>query len=341
MYYFEWLRVRRVFIVVGIVLAVLLALNVWARIRVNETGMNTNWSTNIPLSERATQTEHKLANGINETIIDDPSNGLHAVIDTNPSDWSRSIDVTGPKNVIAQSEVLHPQESIIAIHVVSQSTNGATQHVVVTQRIETPIEYLFVATMLFALITATIFGTAFGIQNSGHLEIAFTVPARREETALRLIGMDLLGILGTDALVIIAAVLAVATWTFPHLAWTSQSLLMIGVALLGPIAWYAMLLVATASLRRGFGVAVGLAWPVAIFVLVMAHVNLGTSNLAQSIQTIFGAINVLNPLEHMNLGRTDNGIVDTTGYGASIVWLCGLAIAYLALAIAQWRRVEA
>jgi hypothetical protein len=105
----------------------------------------------------------------------------------------------------------------------------------------------------------------------------------------------------------------------------------IAVALLGAIAWYAMLNALTASMKRAYGVVLGLAWPIAGIVLALGALPPGNV-VRDMLRTVAHFLSYIDPLNYLNV------VTATTN---QIVLLAVLALVYGTLAAIQWRRVEA
>jgi len=101
-----------------------------------------------------------------------------------------------------------------------------------------------------------------------------------------------------------------------------------------------LLTAASASLRRGLGAVVGVAWPVAIFLPSVARVHT-TSPVASAILSVFRALNYLNPIGYMRNLFLTGATMPTMADGFAILMLALLTAVYVALAVAQWQRVEA
>jgi hypothetical protein len=109
-----------------------------------------------------------------------------------------------------------------------------------------------------------------------------------------------------------------------------------------PFSWYAALNAATASLKRGAGAVVGFAWPIAFVIIALTSIPLGDTVVGQTFHTIFWSVSRIIPLTY--LAGTHQGASTTPegwSYTARTLAASGLMLIYGALAIVQWRRVEA
>lgn len=184
------------------------------------------------------------------------------------------------------------------------------------------------AAMIVALICATLLGGALAKDSDGHLPLVWTRPVSRTRYAIETMSISV-------ATLIIAELLTAATslltgfvlggadqgpdWSY---AWSVPGDLLI------PIAWYALLTAATASMRRGYAVIIGVAWACAFGVFAGSH----ASDAPAALTSIVGAINWVNPLHYV-----DSSAADAVRYAVA---LAALTIAYGATALFQWRRAE-
>ena len=88
---------------------------------------------------------------------------------------------------------------------------------------------------------------------------------------------------------IVAAVICQSMFEFPHFDFSNVIDPLTAVLFLAPVAWYAALNAATASLKRGYGAVLGFAWPVALVVIALAHIPLSDTPVGNVFHTIFGA----------------------------------------------------
>jgi hypothetical protein len=99
-------------------------------------------------------------------------------------------------------------------------------------------------------------------------------------------------------------------------------------------------------MRRSYGIVLGISWPVASLVAVLARVNLGGSPMAQLVHWLATPLSWIDPFNYLHFGPAFT--VDGRPAGSLAVSLQSelpalliLALVYVALAIVQWRRVEA
>jgi hypothetical protein len=191
-----------------------------------------------------------------------------------------------------------------------------------------------------ALIVATSLAAPFARENDGHLEIALTKPVPRILLAVSTIGVDLAGVVAAWLLTVVFLLAAGALFQLPKLQFGLDDLRVTILGLLGAFAWYAMLCAGTASMKRGYGVVLGLAWPFALLVLGLGTAELGSSPIAVAIHTIAKAVGYVMPFTYLHLHVTD-GRQQALSPGVELPVLAALLVGYAALAIVQWRRVEA
>jgi hypothetical protein len=193
-----------------------------------------------------------------------------------------------------------------------------------------------------ALIVGTILAAPFGRENDGHLNIVWTRPFARERMALAIMGVDLVGLLGAYVLALIAALGTTALFTRPHLTTTGNSFSELWGGIIVAIAWYTFLNAATASLRRGYGAILGLAWPVSLVVIVLNAIVRSSDPSQQNalgtlMHNVFWAISRIDPLTYAHLSTSNASLAAPETAAPVFV----LALVYGAAAIVQWRRVEA
>ncbi len=207
--------------------------------------------------------------------------------------------------------------------------------------------YLWYVALVVGFVIATVLSATFSSENNGHLEMSFMRPRSRELLAMRAIATDMLTILLAELATVAFAIATLALYIEVHPTFSLETVGAILLNLLAPIAWYAMLLAATASLRGGRGLVVGLAWPLAF---ILPGLFSGTAGNVLPIWRVLHAIVAsfvwLDPLWYMqhfsftpktvSLGVNLGNALQPALTGISI-----LAFVYLAVAILQWRRVEA
>lgn len=341
MAYVEWLRVRGVLKWTAIILGVLLLIA--AAFRVSMLGMHSDalWFVKTMEHKNDSRVTHTtLPDGTRRTIIDNVHDRVHVVVDDYGYGGKRI-------RIVDSSAKDHPPKTIVmgSINVESSTQGHQTITTVDTNRPERFGHDAAFATFV-ALILATILGAPFARENEGHLEIAFTKPIDRTALALRIIGVDLLGLLIGWLMTEFALIIVHAIFQAPHLTFSAADAVVVLLGWCGVAAWYGLLCAATASMRRAFGVILGLAWPVSIVLIALAKLPLGSSLAAQAIHGVATVLGVLHPWYYLHFGPP--ATVDGRGIGAYAISpslelpvLFALAIVYLLIAVVQWRRVEA
>lgn len=343
MTYVEWLRVRNVLRIVAIVLGLLIVVSLVLRISfARYLNDDAAFIAHVQMQPGAKVSKIVLPDGTPQTVIDDPAERTRVTID-NLGYGGRHIVITEPKSKNARHA--HDNVSIGSVRVI-ESEHGDMQTTIVDTNGAVPfLFYMFVADIM-ALVIATILGAPFARENDGHLEAALTRPASRTELALRTMGVDVLGILMGSLVTIVAFVICQAMFEVPHFDFSGINLQAIVIGILLPVAWYAMLAAASASMKRGYGAVIGFAWPVAILVLVFATIPWGDSMLGTAVHNIFWVISRADPLTYVQFSAGPGAATQPVGqvapnFGPRILMESILFLIYGALALVQWQRVEA
>jgi hypothetical protein len=366
MNYVEWLRVRNCLRVVAIALGVLVLGGIVTRIAVNKYLQYDTWITHFQHDAGATTSQTTLPDGTVRITIDDPRQQTRVVIDDHGI-AGKHITITEPigryiidngssvrsgsggpnVNVNGHSDItLGPGDHIsVGSLRMSDRRQGKFKVVTIDTNAATPIGYYLALADFAALIVATALAAPLAREADGHLEISLTKPASRTRFALGAIGVDIAGIVCASAMTIVALLVIQALFEVPHidLGGIGGDALVMAVAL--PAAWYAMLCSATTSMRRGYGAVLGFAWPIAILVVVFANIQPGDSLVLAAIRDAFWVVSRIDPLAYpASLGATATAVAHGTAVpGATLRLAAELAlfVVYGALAIVQWRRLEA
>ncbi len=338
MTYVEWIRVRGVLRCLAIVLGVLIVVSLGLRIGFARYLNDDNVFLKHIQTQPGTKISHViLPNGVPETIIVDPSENTRVTID-NLGYGGRHIVVTEPRS---RSGAHHFDKVSIGSVEVTESAKGQVETTVVDTNGAVPFVFYMAIANLIALVVATILGAPFARENDGHLEIALTKPHDRITLALATMGVDALAILASSAMTIVALIICQSMFEVPHfdLSGVNFESILLGIAL--PLAWYAMLNAATASMKRGYGPVVGFAWPVALLVVLFGVViPWGDSLLGRTMHDVFWTISRIDPLTYVNTSGNSFSTI-STHFGPVILIETVLLLIYATLAILQWRRVEA
>jgi hypothetical protein len=341
--YVEWLRVRRVLIWTGGVMVALLLL--LAAIRIMGCAL---LSSSSPLAGvtiggvkgetvlgATPNTQSMLADGTRRTVYDDAKDGVRITVDdrgyrgkhvevfaTRPAAIAVSSDSGFQGSAVAGGELYRYD---------SDQPEDLSSHII--------------AAGIVALIVATLLGAPFARENDGHLEIALSKPISRTKLGLEIVLADLTGVVAAWVMTMLFLFAAHAIVEAPQHAYAPYDTALALLTIVGAFAWYAMLCAATASMKRAYGAVQGVAWPACGVILLLANVSFGTSQLAQLVHWVATPISWLVPFTFLGAGfvHTFQGAQGSSAmdpYTSSSVLLL-LAIVYGAIAIYQWRRVEA
>ncbi|MDQ6780708.1 MAG: hypothetical protein M3Z37_06100 [Candidatus Eremiobacteraeota bacterium] len=205
---------------------------------------------------------------------------------------------------------------------------------------DTPLSLFFAVAGIVATLYAGWFGASLSAENSGHLEIAWTKPVSRNRYALLTMGVDLVGIfaafvLGLAGMIaVIAQHGALSSVTVDPAAWANLVRF-----LLLPFAFFGLWQALTASLRCAGSSVVGYSTVATVILL-----GLGALGLPDVWGAIFHTLNYLNPMVYGTFTTSDGGGVINHPFAAWQLNLVGLAVigsAGIAIALAQWRKLEA
>ncbi len=342
-YYAEVLRGMRALRVIAIILGVFLAIAIVFRLWALTEHSPEAVATSLQSSPTAHVTNKTLTDGTIETTVNDPVKHVHAVIDRHGRLFH--MDATMP----ISDPMSHNNISMGSSNI-SENQKAGMKHIILTQDMtaKIPLSILFAISEIIGLVTATMLGGVLAKENDGHLEIAWTKPVSRERLALAYIGVDMVTIVVSQFAMILLALIVCAMFVWPTLYTDAYTLPAIVLAFLGPIAWYAGLTAFSASLKRGLGMVVGLGWLAA---LVIPSVEAGTSfssnDIIRGIHAIFKFLSYIDPIQyvhisyHGSLGAGGMQSMPVGPLGTQVVLVAGLTVAYVALAVLQWRRVEA
>ena len=198
--------------------------------------------------------------------------------------------------------------------------------------------------LMVGLVVATILAGPLARENSQHLEIAWTKPVSRTRYALEAVLANLCGMWAAQILTVIVAMATAALFIGMPFAVGAHTAQTAALAFFGPIAWYAMYLAVTSSLKRGLGAVQGLAWPAAFLLPGLSVIGMfpGSPLALRVIHYIFTALNFLNPMHYVNIVSSKEALlVSEPSFSLRITMLIVLAIAYGIVGILQWNRVEA
>jgi len=204
----------------------------------------------------------------------------------------------------------------------------------------TPLSLIFAIAGIIATLYAGWFGASLSAENSGHLEVAWTKPVSRNHYGLLIMGIDLAGIgvafaLGVAGVfTVIAQHGALNSVRIDAAAWEN-----LARYLLLPFAFFGLWQALTASLRSAGGSVVGYSTAASAILLAIG---------AAGLPSVWGAtVRILNYVNPMVYGTytTDNVnnvvIHPFAAWQLNLAGLAAIGIAGIAIALAQWRKLEA
>lgn len=201
------------------------------------------------------------------------------------------------------------------------------------------INVLLIIAACVAALIASILGLTLSRENDGHLELAWTKPASRERYALVAMAVDAGAVLVAGGMMLIAIMAAFAIeggLAYIHTVASTPVTLLFSIVF--PLSLYAMIVAATASLRRGAAI-LAIFWPVALILPTLSSVT--WMNLGAIVRVIDG----INPIAYLYAFNSDPPssaflpIPPVEAY--EITALVVIAALCVAASVAQWRRLEA
>jgi hypothetical protein len=332
-WFVEYARAVRALRIAAILLGIFLAITIILRLSVHDG----HWEARLEGSPTAHVSRTNLPNGSQRVVVDDPQQQTHAVIVKHPG-GAYDMDVTEPRGH-HHAEFIMGNSSMVSVNVKGNRTHTRLHYVPETPTFDLGI--LFLVTILMGLIVASILAGPLAKENDGHLEIAWTKPVSRERYALESIAVDAIAIVLAQLLTIFVALLATLMFFVPRFAYGPNMGWEIVFAIAAPIVWYALLTAASASLKRGPGMVVGLGWVAALLVPGLAGALQGAATInviAAWFYAIFHALAYIDPLSYLAFNKNQPVFMP---FPNSVGMFCILIAVYVALAVAQWRRVEA
>jgi hypothetical protein len=324
MIYTEWLRVRGALKWTIVALGIVLVLAGIARLATFRYDA-THIVADLQNDSDSKVSSVVLPDGTKRTIIVNDRRQIRATVDDRGYD-GQHIDIIDRSSKGEKYDSLNAG----AISVRTLKTGDGRETIVDTNAATFFGDFTVVA-LVISLIVATILGAPFAKENDGHLEIALTKPVDRTLLALRTMLLDCGGVLASFIVGIVFAAALHSIFQSLRIQMTAQDVFSLAVGAVAPLAWYAMLAAITASMKRGYGMAVGFAWPIGLAVIGLANIP-GGAALRDALRAIFGIVSYIDPFKYMN--------VSAPSYTA-LVSLAVLALVYGTLAAIQWRRVEA
>lgn len=355
MNYVEWLRVRGCLKWTAIVFAVCVAILLFGRftyldIRPHAAGFSGIFIDDKDLrtfENQSRQTQSKLADGTVRTVIDNPAKGIRITIDDHGY-WGKHVELfeKNPPAGVHATKInfgdIHAQRFMVPGGSLVKVDTGAL--------VPEDLNYYFIIATIVALIVATILGAPFARENEGHLELALTKPISRVNLALQTIATDFAGIAAAWVMAVIFLIVGHTIFEAPNYTYGPADTVVLVIGLLGAFSWYSLLNASTASMKRAYAGVLGCAWPIALGIGGIAHAPLGDSPLAEFIRWIGSTLSWLFPTSYLRLAtisgigsqERDRAVASTMLPPETVIFILAvLALAYGALAIYQWRRVEA
>jgi hypothetical protein len=341
MNYVEWLRVRNLLRNVAIVLGVLVLLAVVLRVSVSRYMSPDAWIGHFESHPGVKVSQSTLPDGTKRTVVDDPAGQTRAVIDDHGY---------AGKHIVVTQPSKHSKEDRAHVNVgsmhVYESHNGTVETTVIDTNGSVPMIYYMALADVVALIVATILAAPFAREIDGHLEVALMKPVSRERYALGTILVDVAGIVAASVLTIVAFYICQLLFESARLDFSGINAQAIAMGVACPLAWYAMLCAATTWLNRAYGAVLGFAWPITLLVGALTVFLKHPPNVvALFIHDIAWVVSRIIPLSYVSFVVPDRvGVVDVPGapnFGPRLAVEVLFFVVYAAIAIWQWRRVEA
>jgi hypothetical protein len=338
MAYVEWLRVRAAIKWTAIALLILLAVVAILRTVLFHGHHDAlSWVQDERSAPGSTVTQMTLPNGDRRITIDNSAAKTHITIDEHANH----------KHIVIDDRSKRPAgHEIMAGSINEHDLPGGGTETVIDADNHTDLIDVLTMGLLAAAIVATVLGAPFARENDGHLETTLTKPVDRVRLACLIVLADTAAIAVAVVLGTLTAI--VASTMFVPLKFTFSASDAGGavMAFVGPLAVYALLVAATASIRRNYGVALGVVWPVMLGITGLSRLPLDTGNaLLTVIHWIVWPFSWIDPLTYLHLHGSVvvNGtpVSVATQYLPNIAALVVLVLAYLVAGLAQWRRVEA
>lgn len=335
MAYVEWLRVKKMLLVLAIVLGVLFVIAAVVRVSVNQQLNADSW---LHLSSGSHATSKALPGGATETTIVE---GDKTVVVTDHG-WAGKhiVETTTKPQTVDGKKQRNVNIGPFQVHSISPTRTELDT--------DGPVDVgkLFGFLVLFGALFATILAAPLARENE-RLEVAWTKPIDRTLYGIQLYGVDIVGIIAGMVMIEIACIAAYSLFQAPHLTISATGLWKIAIAIAAASTWYAMYAALTSWMKRGFGAFIGVAWPVGLFVPGLALIPLNGTTIGQIFHWIFRVLATVDPFAYLQLsiGMTSRqtGLTGLPGLDDPIKLgiLLLLALVYAGAGLIEWRRVEA
>lgn len=350
MFYVEWLRVRNCLRILAIVFGVVFLLGVIARLAVGVENGRIYAQIQQDMNAQGAQVSRVAqSDGSTRTTIYDPADGDHIVI-VDRGWQGKNITLSGPN--VETDRNTHVQVGTLSVH----STRVAGQQggtVQIDTDVPVPVRILFPFAVFVALVIGTVLAGPLSKENSNYLEVVWTKPASRESTAIGYFLIDALAILISMAMTIILFVAVTALFEVPRFVADATTLDTLALSFFMPLAWYALLTAASASLKRGRGAVLGLGWVIAWvlpgFAIALTYAAVP---LFHYIGVALSYVSLLDPMVYMHLSSDSSPGNVSPAFGDMLgplnspalvraAMLLALTLIYSVLSLVQWRRLEA
>lgn len=332
----EYARAKRALFIALILLGIFFLLALILRLSLHD---RAHMEADIVDSPTAHVTRTTLADGSIRTVVDDPARQTHAVIVRSPK-GAVDLDATQPPGAKRNRHA----DFVMGSTNFEQSVEGGKLHTkmhYVPERPRYDLGVLFLLSMPIGLIVASMLGGVLSKENDGHLELAWTKPVSRERYACGAMAVDAAAIVAAQLVCIAVGLLATLLFFVPPFTYGPEFGWWIVLAVGAPLAWYALLTCASASIKRGPGMVIGLGWAAALIVPGVAGALQQAKDvnaIAAWFYAIFHGISYVDPLAYLAFHGNATTMMSLH---ASVAVLWALVVGYIALAVAQWRRVEA
>jgi ABC-type transport system involved in multi-copper enzyme maturation permease subunit len=345
-YYVEYLRGLRALRIVAILLGLMLVAALIARLSWGKPVSQADYVNSLERSPTAHVKRTRLPQGRSRTVIDEPQQGIRTVVERDRgtitsvstmagSGHDRAINREGVRTATAS-----PQPARDTVTTTTTTSQTMTTSGVYYAPFD--IGSLFAMAIPIGLFAGTLLGGPLSKENNGHLDLAWTKPVSRARYALSAMLVDLATIAVAEVVTVLALLLASLFWDAPKISFDALAPRYVAFALLVPAAWYACLTAFSASLKRGPGAVLGIGWVVAVVCPTVAATTHDTPTaVGRAVYAIFNTLSYADPITYLwfrnDWPSSDSGHTLTIG----LLSLAALTVVYLALAVVQWRRVEA
>lgn len=334
MYYVEFLRVARALRVYAIVLAGVFLIAVLVRVSAGP-ALHEQFMKNF--SPSAVRTVHN-SGGVETVTIVDPVNRTRVVQHQSRAGWDLTIiEAPGSHHAHAHRRDRQRGEPGGLLQVQERDLPDGSHVTYLRSDRRYPLAMLVLLAGFVAGLFATVIGGSLSRENDGHLELVWTKPVSRMQAALTMFGIDIAGIYAAFILCALTVELCIALFVGPPvITLEPDSGTHLALALLFPLAWYAMTQAVSASLGRSGRMLCGLLWVPAMIVPTMTAVPYPL------IRLMMRAVDTLNPFAYfaVHVGRFSPTLLPLTP-AWNITALAALTILAIAASLAQWHRLEA